>query len=125
MLGTLLFDSDKPGKDTNFRGLTIFDNTLYVSKGSGGNGVNTVYQVGTAGTLPAAAIPPGDSNLSLPITILPGFPTTGTSTFPFGIWFANANTLYVADEGTGTIGTVDTTNAYDDALVQNGNTGGL
>ena len=44
---------------------------------------------------------------------------------PFGICFANANTLYVADEGNGTIGTVDTTNAYDDALVQNGNTGGL
>ena len=49
MLGTLVFDSDKPGKDTNFRGLTIFDNTLYVSKGSGSNGVNTVYQVGTPG----------------------------------------------------------------------------
>ncbi len=128
MLGTLLFDSDKPGKDTNFRGLTIFDNTLYVTKGSGGNGVNTVYQVGTAGTLPAAAIPPGDSNLSLPITILPGFPTTNASTttdFPFGIFFANANTLYVADEGNGNIGTVDTTNAYDDALTQNGNPGGL
>src|SRR5208282_419519 len=128
MLGTLLFDSDKPGKDTNFRGLTIFDNTLYVSKGSGGNGVNTVYQVGTAGTLPAAAIPPGDSNLSLPITILPGFPTTNASTttdFPFGIWFANANTLYVADEGNGNIGTVDTINPYDDALTQNGNPGGL
>ena len=36
--------------------------------------------------------------------VLKGFPTTlaKTSTaFPFGIWFANANTLYVADEGSG------------------------
>ena len=40
---------DKPGKDTNFRGMTIFNNTLYVAKGSGGNGINTVYQLGTPG----------------------------------------------------------------------------
>ena len=52
MIGRLEFGTDKPGKDTNFRGITIFNNTLYVAKGSGGNGVNTVYQVGTAGTLP-------------------------------------------------------------------------
>ena len=36
---------DKIGKDTNFRGLTIFNNVLYFTKGSGGNGVNTVYFV--------------------------------------------------------------------------------
>jgi hypothetical protein len=39
--------------------------------------------------------------------ILNGFPTalkTKTS-FPFGIWFANPTTLYVADEGNGTTGT--------------------
>jgi hypothetical protein len=40
-----------------------------------------------------------------PITILPGFPTTlardtGAQN-PFGIFFANAKTLYVADEGDG------------------------
>ena len=34
----------------NFRGLTIFDNVLYYTKGSGGNGVNTVYFVDTTGT---------------------------------------------------------------------------
>ena len=101
--------ADKPGKDNNFRGLTIFNNTLYVTKGSGGNGINTVYQVGNAGELPTPA-----SASSAPITILPGFPTTlasgaaqdGTTghpvSFPFGIWFANANTLYVCDEGDGT-----------------------
>ena len=35
--------------------------------------------------------------------ILKGFPTAlkSTTSFPFGMWFANANTLYVADEGNG------------------------
>jgi len=42
-----------------------------------------------------------------PITVLTGFPTTlaknadATTIYPFGIWFANANTLYVGDEGDG------------------------
>ena len=35
--------ADKTGKDTNFRGLTIHNNVIYLTKGSGGNGVNTVY----------------------------------------------------------------------------------
>lgn len=129
MIGTFsVIPADKPGKDNNFRGLTIFGNNVYVSKGSGSNGANTVYQVDTAGTLPTAATTAG-GNLGVPITILPGFPgspdSANTSHFPFGIWFANANTLYVADEGPGSIGTFDTTDAYDDALPQNGNTGGL
>ncbi len=108
--GKLYTTADKPGKDNNFRGITIFNHTLYVTKGSGGNGFNTVYQVGNAGTLPSGS----ESTLAtLPITILPGFPTTpagGTDggkpssvAFPFGIWFANANTLYVCDEGDGTL----------------------
>jgi hypothetical protein len=95
--------ADKTGKDDNFRGETIFNNTLYVTKGSGSNGINTVYQVGTAGSLPTLA-----NAGSQPITILPGFPTTLASSssahfFPFGIWFANSTTLYVADEGDGTL----------------------
>jgi hypothetical protein len=103
MIGRLLFTGDKPGKDTNFRGVTIFNNTLYVSKGSGGNGINTVYQVGDAGTLPTGS---ATALAAVPITILPGFPNTAASTstaFPFGIWFADANTLYVCDEGDGTL----------------------
>jgi hypothetical protein len=95
------FKADKLGKDNNFRGLTIFNNTLYVTKGSGSNGINTVYQVGSAGSLPTLA-----DAATTPITILPGFPTTlakaAGAANPFGIWFANANTLYVADEGDGT-----------------------
>ena len=103
MIGRLEFGTDKPGKDTNFRGLTIFNNTLYVSKGSGGNGVNTVYQAGTAGTLPTGS---AADLATVPLTILPGFPNTTANTntaFPFGIWFADANTLYVCDEGDGTL----------------------
>ena len=101
MIGRLQFGSDKPGKDTNFRGITIFNNTLYVVKGSGGNGINTVYQAGNAGALPTGS---AADLATVPLTILPGFPSTTTSTntsFPFGIWFADANTLYVCDEGDG------------------------
>jgi hypothetical protein len=104
MISYFVFSGDKPGKDTNFRGITIFNNTLYVAKGSGGNGVNTVYQLGTPGTLPTPNL--GTSALNdEPYTILPGFPNTSASTnspggdYPFGIWFANATTLYVCDEG--------------------------
>jgi hypothetical protein len=98
------YPADKAGKDNNFRGLTIFDNTLYVTKGSGGNGIDTVYQVGNPGILPTLATAP-----STPITVLPGFTTAlatnadATYIYPFGIWFANANTLYVGDEGDGNI----------------------
>ncbi len=96
------YAADKAGKDNNFRGLTIFNNTMYVTKGSGSNGFNTVYQVGTAGTLPTLA-----NATSTPITVLPGFPATPAKNAdaqnPFGIWFANATTLYVADEGDGTL----------------------
>ncbi len=103
MIGRLEFGTDKPGKDTNFRGLTIFNNTFYISKGSGGNGINTVYQVGTAGTLPTGS---AADLATVPLAILPGFPNTAASTntaFPFGFWFADANTLYVCDEGDGTL----------------------
>src|SRR3984957_1852664 len=104
--------ADKAGKDNNFRGLTIFDNTLYITKGSGGNGINTVYQVGSQGVLPSGDVA---ALAKVPITILPGFPTTLAAgadpttkavtpvLYPFGIWFANPNTLYVCDEGDGTL----------------------
>ena len=34
---------DKIGKDDNFRGLSIYNNVVYYTKGSGSNGVNSVY----------------------------------------------------------------------------------
>jgi hypothetical protein len=123
---TQLGDSaDKIGKDTNFRGLTIFDHVVYLTKGSGGNGVNTVYFIDTTGqectdtngiglpqpgaTLPVAPIAFGQSLLPSEgvhpynMCIFKGFPTAlkSKTSFPFGIWFANADTLYVADEGNG------------------------
>jgi hypothetical protein len=123
---------DKAGKDNNYRGITIYNNTLYVTKGSGGNGINTVYQVGGQGVLPT-----GDTATlaKVPITILPGFPKTLASgvdsngnptpvSYPFGIWFANANTLYVCDEGDGNLvtppvnGNVATPDAQAQAGVQ-------
>jgi hypothetical protein len=92
------YAADKIAKDNNFRGETVFNNTLYVTKGSGSNGIDTAYQVGTVGSLPT-----GSSN---PITVLPGFNTGLAKTdtdgpHPFGMWFANSTTLYVADEGSG------------------------
>jgi hypothetical protein len=97
--------ADKSGKDDNFRGATVFDNTLYVSKGSGSNGVDTVYQVTAAG----GGLPTAATSSTTQISILPGFPTTlasqlsdsspSTEFYPFGLFFANATTLYVADEG--------------------------
>ena len=97
----LPYPPDKAGKDNNFRGLTIFNNTLFVTKGSGSNGLNTVYRVGDKGSLPTLA-----NAASAALTVLPGFPTTlakaSTAMFPFGIFFANATTLYVGDEGDGT-----------------------
>lgn len=99
-VGQYVASDGKAPKDNNFRGLTISGNTLYVTKGSGNTGVDSVYQVGTAGTLPTTA---GEPN---PISILPGLNTQLAKTdamtpHPFGIWFANASTLYVADEGSG------------------------
>jgi hypothetical protein len=102
------YAADKTGKDCNFRGLAVFNDTLYVTKGSGSNGVNSVYRVGSAGALANG----GTIGTSVAITILPGFnaisqkvaetPATFTPTpHPFGIWFGDAGTLFVADEGDG------------------------
>jgi hypothetical protein len=125
---------DKIGKDTNFRGLTIFNNVVYYAKGSGSNGVNTVYFVDTTGKacpegvgLPAAgaSLPtsPLAYNTSASVIqtdglepynmcILKGLPTVlakakspAVINYPFGMWFANATTLYLADEGSGNTGT--------------------
>jgi hypothetical protein len=94
--------ADKASKDNNYRGETIANNTLYVTKGSGSNGIDTAYQVGTSGSLPT------NGNAATPINVLPGFPVDSAKTntanfYPFGIWFANSTTVYVADEGDGTL----------------------
>ncbi|MGD0835485.1 MAG: hypothetical protein ABSB49_02445 [Polyangia bacterium] len=92
---------DKAGKDNNYRGVTEFNGALYFTKGSGSNGIQTVY---TIGTLPTVAQAP-----STKISIVPGFPTdsakaTGGDFTPFAVFFANATTMYVTDEGSGDAG---------------------
>jgi hypothetical protein len=89
---------DKAGKDDNFRGITEFGGALYFTKGSGSNGIQTVY---TVPTLPIIA----DAAATM-ISIVPGFPTdsakaTGGNFTPFAVFFANATTMYVSDEGSG------------------------
>jgi hypothetical protein len=164
--------SDKPGKDTNFRGLTVFDNVVYYTKGSGSNGADTVYFVNTedptgstdpayvcptdsttvTGTesgvptsepidapvgLPRAGAPLPTPGMSYQMCILRGFnmdaaafdlndnAPAGENTFPFGIWFANADTLYIADEGSGNFNVLDPGTPYADALPSNQPLAGL
>jgi hypothetical protein len=101
------YAADKTGKDDNFRGMTVFNNTLFVTKGSGSNGVDTVYQVGATG-----ALANGGTIANAAVTVLPGFNTLSEKvaesssapvavSHPFGLWFADASTLFVADEGDG------------------------
>jgi len=86
-------------KDNNFRAIGIFNGNLYTAKGSGGNGDDGLFQVhnGTGDGLPT-----GTANT---ITKLFGVPATdpvsGASSplTPFGFFFANPTTVYVADEG--------------------------
>jgi hypothetical protein len=123
--------ADKIGKDDNFRGMTVYNNVVYFTKGSGSNGVNTVYFVDTTGnacpngvgvpaanatlpTQPLAYDPTTLQTTGLPnnMCVLAGFPSTPnkkatTLSYPFGLWFADANTLYVADEGDGYVGGAD------------------
>ena len=89
---------DKAGKDDNFRGVTEFGGALYFTKGSGSNGIDTVYTVPSLPTLANAA--------ATTISIVPGFPTdsakaTGGNFTPFAVFFANPTTMYVSDEGSG------------------------
>jgi hypothetical protein len=126
-LGNFTFSSkDKFGKDTNFRGLTVYNNVVYYTKGSGGNGTNTVYFIDTTGnacpTAPFIGLPqpgatlPTLSGAPYPMCVLKGFNdlsakgSSAPNIFPFGIWFTNPDangnpqTVYVADEGPGVPG---------------------
>jgi hypothetical protein len=97
---TLTYKGDKASKDNNYRGLTVYNGVEYVSKGSGSNGINTVYQVGPLGSsgTETLSVLPGFSLTSAKTGLNPNG-TAGTVYHPFGLFFANATTLYVADEG--------------------------
>jgi hypothetical protein len=130
---------DKIGKDDNFRGLTVFDNVVYFTKGSGGNGVNTVYFIDTTGKACPSGVGVPQPGATLPTTplsynpatvqqtglpnnmcVLAGFPTAlkSTTSFPFGVWFANPDTAYVTDEGNGDTTYSAATNTYTTAAGQ-------
>ncbi len=127
-LGDFTFKStDKFGKDTNFRGLTISNDVVYYTKGSGSNGTNSVYFIDTTGmacsspdgvglpqpggtlpTLSGAPVPLGYQMCALNgFNNLPAKGSSAPNIFPFGSWFTNPDaagnpqTVYVADEGAG------------------------
>jgi hypothetical protein len=89
-------DGDDPGVAStlinaqNPRRLEIFNGQLYVS--SAATGVFGVATVGSGTPTSAGAV-----------TVLPGMPTT-TGPSPVDFFFADANTLYVADDRTSTSG---------------------
>ena len=130
--------SDKAGKDTNFRGLTVYNNVVYYTKGSGSNGINTVYFVDTSGTrVHGHRRRPAEldrdtaaAGMTYPMCVLSGFNTgrakllttnpggaDTTGGYPFGIWFASPTTVYVADEGSGDNTYDSTTNSYPNANI--------
>ena len=73
---------------SNMRVVNIFNGQLYTSSATG-----TLLGISTVGLgLPTTLS-------SSTITLLPGMPTTGTHS-PYDFLFSDANTLYVADDGT-------------------------
>jgi phospholipase C len=91
LLGTV---TGTPSKSDNFRAVQIFNGNVYVAKGSGGTGSNGIFLVG----------PTNNTSGGETTTPLPGLSQVvgndGPSVIhPFGFFFANATTLYVADEG--------------------------
>lgn len=109
------YAADKTAKDNNFRGETVYNGVLYVTKGSGSNGIDTVYQVGPAGMTASTTNPTAAAGQ---MTVLSGFSTTLAKAtpsaanpvyHPFGLFFANSTTLYVADEGSGSTADFSTT----------------
>ncbi|MBO0811352.1 MAG: hypothetical protein J2P23_04815 [Microlunatus sp.] len=122
--------ADKLGKDTNFAGVAIHNGVVYFTKGSGSNGIDTVYFIDTTGSacpdgvglqVPGAPTPtapdaynPATGEPAYNMCILKGFPTRlaksvatpevggpENGTAFGGLWFAGDNTLYVADAGNG------------------------
>ncbi|WP_427884999.1 hypothetical protein ACQHIV_22735 [Kribbella sp. GL6] len=122
--------ADKLGKDTNFGAVAVHNGVVYYTKGSGSNGVDTVYFVDTTGAacpngvgvpVPGAPAPTAaqqynaaTGEIAPNMCILKGFPTAlaksvatpevggPENTTAFGaMWFANDTTLYVADAGNG------------------------
>jgi hypothetical protein len=91
LLGTV---TGTPSKNDNFRAIQVFNGNVYVAKGSGGTGSNGIFLVG-----PTTNTGGGETTTPLPgLSQVVG--NDGPNVIhPFGFFFANATTLYVADEG--------------------------
>jgi hypothetical protein len=91
LLGTV---TGTPSKSDNFRAVQVFNGNVYVAKGSGGTGSNGIFLVG-----PTSNTAGGETTTPLPgLSQVVG--NDGPNVIhPFGFFFANATTLYVADEG--------------------------
>ncbi len=100
-------------KDNNWRGIEIANDansnpTLFLSKGSGGNGDDGIFKVtnGSGAGLPTSST---TNTITQMIGTQATNPQTGASSplVPFGFFFANPTTLYVADEGNATVPVLD------------------
>ena len=100
-------------KDNNWRGIEIANDansnpTLFLSKGSGGNGDDGIFKVtnGSGTGLPTSST---TNTITQIIGTQATNPQTGASSplVPFGFFFANPTTLYVADEGNATVPVLD------------------
>jgi phospholipase C len=91
LLGTV---TGTPSKNDNFRSVQIFNGNVYTAKGSGGTGSNGIFLVG-----PTSSTSGGETTTALPgLSQVVG--SDGPNVIhPFGFFFANATTLYIADEG--------------------------
>lgn len=141
-----LSESGDVAKENNYRAVAVENNVLYFVKGSGGKGVNSVYFVDTTGKACPKGVGIPQAGAQLPTTplagahvdasgrlapfnmcVLAGFPqilnsSNPISNHPFGIFFADPHTLYVADEGNQT---APTAGSYAAARPINNPTAGL
>jgi hypothetical protein len=65
------YSKDKDGKTNNYRAITYYNGNIYFTKGSGSNGIDTVYTVSN----PGGQLPTASTANTANISILPGFPT--------------------------------------------------
>ena len=73
--------ADKSAKDDNFRGVTVSNGVVYVTKDSGSNGVDTVYFLDTTGTActNGVGVPAAGAALPTAATTLPAYSTSNTA----------------------------------------------
>jgi hypothetical protein len=77
---------DKSAKDDNFQGITVYGNVLYFTKGSGGNGIDSVYFVDTTGkACPTGGVGLPQASTSASRTLCPATRPASTPLPPEGL----------------------------------------